>query len=101
MNYTGIFDDPSGIMGYMMETFQPMNPLFWVIIFGALICYVYLASKSLIAAVILILITFATFGGTVISGYFSDVPIFTQFLYIITLFGIASLIFGLVMKRRF
>ena len=103
MNYTGIFDDPSGIMGYMMETFAPMQPWFWVLFFGAIIGYVYLSMQSITATIIAILLVFGIWGSVQLPGVplFKDVPIFSQFLYIVTLVGLTALIGGLVMKRRF
>jgi hypothetical protein len=100
MNYTGIFSDPSGIIGYLLETFTPMNPYFWVLFFVGVIGYVYLALQSITATIIVILITFGIFGGTSISGYFAAVPVINQLLYIITLFGLMLLIGTFVMKRR-
>ena len=100
MNFTGIFDDPGGIVGYMMETFAPMQPYFWVLFFGAIIGYVYLAMQSLTAAVIVILLVLGIFGTTTLSGYFAAVPVFFQFLYIITIVGLSSLVVAFVIKRR-
>jgi len=101
MNYTGIFNDPSGIAGYMMETFNGMQPYFWVLFFGAIIGYVYLSMQSITAAIIAIILMFGIFGSTAISGYFADVSLFNQLLYIITLVGITSLVGGFIMKKRF
>jgi hypothetical protein len=85
----------------MMETFAPMQPWFWILFFGAIIGYVYLSMQSITATIVAILLVFGIFGTTAIGGFFADVPIFSQFLYIITLVGLTALIGGLVMKRRF
>lgn len=101
MNFTGIFDDPTGIAGYMMETFSGMQPYFWVLFFGAIIGYVYLCMQSITATIIAIILVFGIFGGTAISGYFADIPLFSQFLYIIALVGLTALVGAFIMKRRF
>lgn len=100
MNYTGIFDDPAGLVGYLMETFAPMQPYFWILFFGGIIGYVYLAMQSLTATIIVILLVLGLFGTTTLSGYFAAVPVFSQFLYIITIVGLASLVVAFVIKRR-
>jgi len=102
MNYTGIFDDPSGIAGYMMETFSGMQPYFWVLFFGGIIGYIYLSMQSITAAIIAILLTFGLWGAVNFPGIslFNDVPLFNQFLYIITLVGLTALVGGFIMKKR-
>ena len=101
MNFTGIFDDPAGLMGYMLETFDGMEPYFWVLFFGAIVGYVYLSMQSITATIVAILLVFGIFGTTAVGGFFADVPVFNQFLYIVVLVGLTALIGGLVMKRRF
>jgi hypothetical protein len=101
MNYTGIFDDPAGLVGYMMETFEPMQPYFWVLFFGGIIGYIYLATQSLTATIIAILLVLGIFGTTSLSGYFAEVPVFSQFLYIVTLVGLTALVGTFIMKKRF
>lgn len=101
MNYTGIFDDPTGIAGYIMETFNSMDPYFWPLFFGGIIGFVYLKTQSTVAAIIAIIITFGLWGGTATISLFKDVPLFSQFLYIVTLIGLTALVGGLIMKRRF
>jgi hypothetical protein len=103
MNYTGIFaNNSSGLIGYALETFDPMQPWFWVMFFGAIIGYIYCAMNSVTATVVAILITLgvwatAAFG----TDYLSSVPVFNQFLYIIVLLGLTLLVGTFIMKRRF
>jgi hypothetical protein len=102
MNYTEIFTDPNGIAGYMMQTFSSMQPYFWVMFFGGIIGYVYLAMKSLTATVVMILLTFGIWAGTSFSlTYFgaSEVSLFVQLLYTITLVGLVTLVATFIMKR--
>jgi hypothetical protein len=98
MNYTDFF---SNIFGYALETFAPMQPYFWPLFFGGIIGYIYCAMNSLIAAVVGILLVFGVFAGTAVSGFFAEVPVFSQFLYIITIVGFTLLVGTLIMKRRF
>jgi hypothetical protein len=97
MNYTSFFTD---IAGYMLMTFQPMQPYFWILFFGGIIGFIYCALNNLTAAVIAIILVFAIFATTSLSGYFAAVPLFNQFLYIIVLIGLTLLIGTFIMKRR-
>lgn len=99
INYTAIFDD---LIGYGMQTFDPMQPYFWLLFFGAIIGYIYGAVRSIVVTVIAIILVFGIFAGTTLSGYFSDskVSIFSQFMYILTLVGLVLLVGALLTKRR-
>lgn len=94
-----IFDNiTSGIPDYAIAAFNSVEPYFWPIIFIGIIGFLYAAMSSITIAIIGILVTLAMFSTT--SALFADVPLITQFLYIITVIGLALLITALFINRR-
>jgi len=87
-----------GILDYGMETFSGMEPWTYPFIFVGIIGFVYATMKSVIVAIIGIIITFGLYATT--TNIFVDMPDISLFLYIVAVVGIAMLIVALVIKRR-
>ena len=88
----------SGIRDFSMAAFSSVEPFTWPLFFIGIIGFIYAGMHSLVVAVVGILITLGTFVGT--TTIFTDIPELTQFLYIISIIGIALLLAMVVIKTR-
>ena len=88
----------SGIMDYGLQTFAPIDPWFYPLVFVGLIGYVYTALNSVIGAVVAILLTFAVYGASNIVFPEGPVSGISMFLYIIVVVGVSFLLMTVILK---
>jgi len=94
INISQFMENP---LDFAMTPFRVyIDPYFWVAIFGAVIAFVYVTTKSLGAVLAATLMTFGLFGKT---ASITDVPEFQFFFSIITVAGLAGIIFALYLKK--
>jgi len=87
----------SSIIDYARSAYVDVEPWFYPMLFLGIIGFIYAGMKSLVAAVVGIIIIFATFVGT---GIFEETYETNLFFYIIAIVGIAMLIFAVILKGR-
>ena len=89
-----------GIPEFAQESFSALDPWFYPLLLFGIIGYIYTCMKSVTSAVIAIIITLGIFGATTSIFEGEGVPYMTQMMYIITIMGIAMLLFSLISHRR-
>ena len=95
--------DPStffNIIEFAFNAYNGFGEYKWPIILVAMIGYVYLSTKSIIAGVVAILITFALVGGTTVYNIFTPVPMVSSLMAIITVIGLVSLVLAVLLKKE-
>lgn len=87
----------ASIIDYGMSTYSNIEPWVYPFIFLGIIGFIYAGVKSLTAAIVGIIIIFATFVGT---GIFEETYETNLFFYIIAIVGIAMLILAALLLGR-
>lgn len=85
-----------GIFEYSIDAYNGLEPWTYPIIFLAIIGYVFMATRSITAAIVSIFITMGIYATT--TNIFVDVPDLTLFLMIVSLIGMSMLFIVLIMK---
>jgi len=85
-----------GFFEYSMNAYNNLEPWTYPLIFMGIIGYIYMATHSIITAIIGIIVTFAIYAFT--TNIFVETSELSLFLFLITLIGITMLITALILK---
>jgi hypothetical protein len=85
-----------GFFEYAMSAYDKLEPWTYPLVFVGIIGYVYMATRSVTAAIISIFITLGLYGAS--TSIFDAVPSLNLLLWCITIIGIPMLFFAIVLK---
>ena len=87
----------NGFINYSLDSYNILGIWLYPLLLLGIVGYIYASMHSITVAVVGIIITIGVFAST--SMIFVNVPIITQFLYIIVVLGICMLLVGVFIKR--